>query len=255
MKKQCVARMICLLAALLCTGCANRQPTQQDPFENVLYSNLVDASTQQAIADTLENHGVQKAQVETLLSWVEDFNSRVVSDPMPEGFQIMAEPGKLYQGLIIQNKELEDGEIAPEANCRLTSYLLMKNWSHTNGTHADNDTFLMFDLEAVDTYEPFQLSEEERNQFASLFSWVSVEDASTVEEHLERIQETWKEREILIDGDGISLITVYVHSPFEEVRFVGHTGVLLETDEGLLFVEKYGRSFRSRRQGSMIASS
>ena len=38
----------------------------------------------------------------------------------------------------------------------------------------------------------------------------------------------------------MSLIEVYLHSPFDGVRFVGHTGVLMETEDGLLFVEKYG---------------
>ena len=29
-------------------------------------------------------------------------------------------------------------------------------------------------------------------------------------------------------------------APLDGVRFVGHTGVLMETEDGLLFVEKYG---------------
>ena len=55
-----------------------------------------------------------------------------------------------------------------------------------------------------------------------------------------KIEKTWKDREIQIEGDGISLISVYLHSPLEDIRFIGHTGVLLETEEGLLFAEKYG---------------
>ena len=34
-------------------------------------------------------------------------------------------------------------------------------------------------------------------------------------------------------------MTVYAHSVFEDVRFVTHAGVLAETEEGLLFVERY----------------
>ena len=37
----------------------------------------------------------------------------------------------------------------------------------------------------------------------------------------------------------VFLINVYLHNSFDDTRFVGHTGVLLETSEGLLFVEKY----------------
>ena len=32
---------------------------------------------------------------------------------------------------------------------------------------------------------------------------------------------------------------MYLHVPEDQARFVGHTGVLVETKEGLLFVEKY----------------
>ncbi len=104
----------------------------------------------------------------------------------------------------------------------------------------EDDTILMFDIEAIDTYEPFRLEEAARSNFISLFNWVPVKETSTLEEHIQKIQEAWKGREIQIAGKGVSLISVYVHNPFDEVRFVGHTGVLVETGDGLLFVEKYG---------------
>lgn len=248
MKKQMTAVGMWLLAAVLCAGCSGNRPEQHpgDTAANtdaVMYSNLVDPSAQKEVAELLERHGISKEQTDTLVAWADDFNSRVTTAPLPEGFRTMGEAGMDYQGLIIQNKEAGDGLIAPEANCRLTSYLLMKDWIHTNGKHEDNDAFLMFDLEAIDTYEPFYLNEEERRDFVSLFSCVPVDGTSTVEEHLNCIQEAWKERAVSIDGEGISLITVYLHFPPEEIRFVGHTGVLLETEDGVLFVEKYGPQF------------
>ena len=244
MKKRWTMWGAALFAVLLCVGCSNTatKPNDADK-QQIVYSNLADASVQGEVADLLESHGVTKEQTDTLLSWVEDFNSRVTSGALAEGFDTMEGTGANYDGLIIKNKEADDGFIYPEANCRLTSYLLMKNTIQTNGNHADNDTFLMFDVEAIDTYEPFNLSEEERSDFVSLFSWVNVDGADTLEEHVERIQNAWKERDIKIGGEGISLITVYLHSPFDNVRFVGHTGVLLETEEGLLFVEKYGPQY------------
>lgn len=232
-----------VFAALLCVGCGTAA-TQSDgaaekPNE-IVYSNLADKESQEETAGLLEKHGVTKEQTDTLVSWANDFNSRVTAGELPEGFCPMGEKGADYSGLIIQNKEADDGFIYPEANCRLTSYLLMKNLIETNGRHADNDTILMFDVEAIDTYEPFNLDEKERTNFISLFSWVPVDGANQREEHVARIEEAWKERDVKIGGEGISLITVYVHSPFDEVRFVGHTGVLLDAGENLLFVEKYG---------------
>ncbi len=233
-----------LTLTLFCVGCSNNQ-IEQPPHSSVdeqgaMYSNLVDESSQKEVADLLKSRGVTKEQTDTLLSWVDDFNSRVTSGQLPEGFRVMENHGVSYAGLIAAWKESESGEVLPEANCRLTSYLLMKHLIQTNGKKEDQDTFLMFDIEAIDTYEPFYLSKEERRNFISLFSWVPVNETSTVEEHIANIQTAWKDREIQINGEGISLVTVYLHSSFDEVRFVGHTGVLLEGEDGLLFVEKYG---------------
>ena len=85
------------------------------------------------------------------------------------------------------------------------------------------------------------MSEEDRTNFAALFNWVPLEGADSEEAHLEKIRQAWQDREIRINAaEGVSLITVYLHSSFDDARFVGHTGVLLEEEDGLLFVEKYG---------------
>lgn len=248
MKKKFAIAGTMLLTALLCIGCGSAPDGQQSETpetgsRQLEYSNLVDSESRKEVKELLEQHGVTAEQTDTLMSWADDFNSRVTSQPLPEGFQAMDETGADYKGLIIENKEAEDGWIYPEANCRLTSFLLMKNMIENNGKCADNDTIVMFDAEAIDTYEPFKLSEEERSSFMSLFSWVPVDGADTAQAHAQLIQKAWQEREIKIGGQGISLITVYLHSPFDEVRFVGHTGVLLETVDGLMFIEKYGPQF------------
>lgn len=242
MKKIMALCMIFLVLA----GCGNK-PTEQPNTEatqdtKIVYSNLTDEASQKEVTDSLENHGVTKEQTATLIAWVNDFNSRVTSFKLPEGFQPMEEKGVDYSGLVVQYKETEEGIVA-EANCRLTSYLLMKNMITTNGTQLNDDTFLIFDVEAIDMYEQFRLSEEERSNFITFFNWVPVQGTTTVEEHIHKIQEAWKDREITIKGDKISLINVYLHSPMEEIRFVGHTGVLAETEKGLLFIEKYGPQY------------
>ncbi len=235
----------CMMIFLL-VGCGTTQvPSEQATTQKneVVYSNLTDTASQKEVTEILESHGVTKQQTETLISWAEDFNKRVTSEPLPSGFQPMQGDGVKYDGLVIDYKELSDGDIIPEANCRLTSYLLMQNMIQTNQKQVENDTFLIFDIEAIDMYEQFRLPKEQRNDFISLFNWVSVDGTSTLEEHKENIQKAWADREIHIQGDDISLISVYLHSAFDAVRFIGHTGVLVETDNGLVFVEKYGPRF------------
>ena len=108
----------------------------------------------------------------------------------------------------------------------------------TAGAPDETDTYLMFDLDAIDTQEDFSMTAEERSAFTTLFNAVPLSGASTLAEHLALIQQAWADRGISVEGP-LSLITVYLHSTFDDVRFVGHAGVLAETDQGLLFVEKY----------------
>lgn len=236
MKKRLWIWVVGMLTAMLCVGCGGHAAEDTQ----IEYSNLVDAPTQKQVAQLLQDHGVTEEQTETLMAWADDFNARVTSGTLAEGMQTAAGPGVDYSGWIVESKEAEDGTLRPEANCRLTSYLLLKNFIHTNGSRPKEDAILLFDEEAMDTYAPFALSEEERSDYGSLFGWVPVDGADTLEQQTQRILDAWTERDIQVGGDGISLITVYLDLPFDSVRFVGHTGVLVDTGDGLLFVEKYG---------------
>lgn len=261
-----------LTAALLLVGCSDPSAKQVDKgqideqtAQGIVYSNLADEASQKEVSDILTSHGVSKGQVDMLMVWAKDFNGRVRAGRLSEGFEPMEETGVSYGGLVVENKKLEQPEqndqldlekeldsstddllmpeqLAPEANCRLTSYLLLKDRIKTNGKQLTDDTILMFDIEAIDSYSSFRLDGDKRSNFISLFNWVPVKGTSTLSEHIQKIEAAWKDRAVEIGGkeDGVSLITVYLHLPFDEVRFVGHTGVLLEQEGGLLFVEKYG---------------
>lgn len=233
------------MSALLLAGCsASPIESQTAGTENsIIYSNLANETAQEEVTKLLKKHGVTEEQTDALVSWVKDVNDRVTSGTLVSDFMPMNEKGTDYTGLIVAYKSDSDGMPLPEANCRLTSYLLMKNKVETNGKRFDDDTYLMFDLEAIDTYEPFHLTDEERSDFNSLFNWVPVQGTSTLDAHIAKIQQAWKDREVKVSGKGISLITVYLHSTFEQVRFVGHTGVLVEEKDGLWFIEKYGPMF------------
>lgn len=243
MKRMIAACMSVLLLAGCSSSPAGQGAGESTAEKSIVYCNLANEATQKKVTDILKDHGVTGEQTDLLVSWVNDVNDRVSAGTLAEDFQPMGEKGADYDGLIVTYKDDADGMPLPEANCRLTSYLLLKNQIQTNGKKFDDDTYLIFDVEAIDTYEPFYLTEEERSNFISLFNWVSVKGASTLDEHIAKIQQAWKDREIQVSGKGISLITVYLHSTFEDVRFVGHTGVLVEDKDGLLFVEKYGPMF------------
>lgn len=261
MKKFTCTGVLTILLALSLAGCgaAPSAPEPNTPSqepEPVLYTNLADDASRETVVSCLQTHGISQERTDTLLEWADDFNSRVTAPSLPDGFVPMDGDLVDYSSLSFTYKELPDGSLFPEANCRLTAFLLLGDQIQTNGSIHEADTFLMFDVEAIDTLETYRLSPESRTDFITLFNGVSVEGADTIEAHLACIQEAWKERALQIDSSGgLSLIEIYLHSPLDALRFVGHTGVLAETEDGLLFVEKYGPSgpfqatvFQNRKQ-------
>lgn len=58
--------------------------------------------------DALQNHGVSPEQTDTLPAWVDDFNNRVTSPTLPEGFAPMKGDLADYSSLLFEYKQLLD---------------------------------------------------------------------------------------------------------------------------------------------------
>ena len=201
MKKKILQHFILILCLGLVTltGCSTDNQSSNKQAENITYANLTDKATQEEIVSILNIYGIPKAQTDTLIDWADDFNQRVASPKLPEGFVSMEGNYVDYTSVILNPKAEQNDTLSydPEANCRLTAFMLLKNFIQTNQTKDETDTYLVFDVERIDQTEQFKLKEKERNNYYALYNWIPV-------------------------------------------RFPGHVGVLVETDDGLLFVEKYG---------------
>lgn len=206
--------------------------------QSAAYSNLADEASRTEVAAVLESSGLYRQQIETVFAWVEDFNEISRSYEFKEGFQPLPKDGMDYSTLSLDDTA-ENYAYLQWLNCRLTAFSLLKDQITTAKNGSDTDVWLMFDIEAIDTVPELQMSAQERSDFITLFQQVSVEGTASIEEHEEKIQEAWQERGIHLAADKVSLICVYLHALEDRVRFVGHTGVLAEMENGLMFVEKY----------------
>lgn len=241
-----------VLAALCLTAC--NRPLEEHRFsggqasKTVTYSNLMDEASRNSVAQVLQRQGVPQERIHTWLEWVEDLNGRITSPQLPVGFVEMAQDYVDYSQVRFPLKEGKGGTYMPEPNCRLTAFLLLGDRVSARGERDENDWHLLFDLQAIDNYQAFAMSPQDKAHYSILFQWVPVAGAATMEEHTQLIQQAWRSRDIALQGSGLSLVTVYAHSVFEDVRFVTHAGVLAETEEGLLFVERYSRKRPFRRR-------
>ena len=156
MKKKRFATIVAALLVISLASCstpAGSLPSAPDGSHvpektQALYSNLTDDSSRREVVDALQAHGVSQEQTDTLLAWADDFNARVTTPTLTEGFTAMEGDFVDYSSLLFDIKELPDGTFFMEANCRLTAFLLMRDQLQTCGTADESDTYLMFDIEA-----------------------------------------------------------------------------------------------------------
>lgn len=226
-KKIITLLSVCTISALGFVGCTSNK--------DIMYSNMQDTKSREEVFSELKKHDVSDNQINKLNEWMYDFNSYVKDGQLSNGFKKM--DGDLVDYSTLELKDMPSYYV----NCRLTSFMIMKNALTTNCKPDDSDTYLMLDLDAIDTDKQISMTNQEKLNYTTLFNWIPLDNAKTLEQHKEKIETALKDRDIKIDeSKGLSIINIYVHSTFDNVRFVGHTGVLMDTDDGLLFVEKYG---------------
>ena len=226
-KKIIALLSVCTISALGFVGCTSNK--------DIMYSNMQDTKSREEVFSELKKHDVSDNQINKLIEWMDDFNSYVKDGQLSNGFKKM--DGDLVDYSTLELKDMPSYYV----NCRLTSFMIMKNALTTNCKPDDSDTYLMLDLDAIDTDKQISMTNQEKLNYTTLFNWIPLDDAKTLDQHKEKIETALKDRDIKIDeSKGLSIINIYVHSTFDNVRFVGHTGVLMDTDNGLLFVEKYG---------------
>lgn len=206
--------------------------------KDIVYSNLGNQQSQEEVIEILKKHGVKNEQLKIFKSWINDYNSRIKSGELKNKFVKLESTIPNYENLDLVLKHDKNNEMLTEANCRLTSYLLMKNMINTNKKNLKHDSFLMFDIEAIEKEPQFSMTKTQEENYKTLFNLVPV--SGDIESHKKAIKKAWKDRNIRIRGKDISLVSVYIHSEQDNIRFIGHVGVLINTKDGLLFVEKFG---------------
>ncbi|MEG0855354.1 MAG: DUF4300 family protein [Terrisporobacter sp.] len=239
---------VLLSSMLLLTACSNSNTTKNDENSNMklTYSNLIDNPTQDQVRDILIDNKIDKEDADYFIKLVKDYNDKSHINKLgtsKEGFtsiktqQVQYDEGSL--GEIWDYNKLNYMDF----NCRLTSFTLFKDFIKSEEKFKGDDINLMFDIDAIENNPISKFTKEETNKFINLYASISVENSQDVEKHAQSIIKEWEKRKIsFVDNSKISMINVFLHAPEDENVFVGHTGILIKTKEGLLFIEKYGPS-------------
>ncbi|MFK8301594.1 DUF4300 family protein [Capnocytophaga stomatis] len=258
MKKR---NFVMTLLAIGFLGCQNPKPkasenvnistenTEQPFLKSMEYSNLVDKATQEEVGEALIAAGIDKQLVGSFFENVNTFNQTVGEVGLvKEGFATSDDLIISYDEASIQTQWDEKNPEFIGYNCRITSFDMFRDLVSTGNPKGINSSNLFLDKDALNTNAKKVFSQEENERFLCLFSRVLTGYHKDVAQHLEKVKQAFKEREVHFpykgDTSKASLISIFFHSaitdePDDVFLFVGHVGVLVPMKDGkLLFVEK-----------------
>ena len=240
-------RKICLLLTIAgvlaaLTGCGSQPEKQEErPWpETVAMSNLADEEARE-IAEQLLRGITGEEQIQVFFDHVDQINRYLEPEELTAGFEDVSISQPKYDSYQVQ--ERWDGE-NPEFlgyNCRITAFSLFRDqMTFPQEPVPGSPDYVMMDLISLDADSSAIPDEAGRTQFETLYTGVDTENTKDVAVHLKNLQAAWQERGIAFREGSASLISVVFHDQIDEDRlFVGHTGILFETEEGeLFFLEK-----------------
>ncbi len=272
------------LILLLCSACGNTEipfttednqessqasdevPSNQNidvVFQDKLtYSNLDSESSMSEIRDILTKAGIQTNHVDTVLSWVTDYNDSMRECP---SFSLIGD------FVTVDGMTVDYGEYPPmsvqwykhnnrnyhDVLCRIVAYELNHDnisvgnvikeenfdcWDeNTAWLYTDGD--ILFGREAVEgehkAYVPFPLiewSKDMQAEYFTLFNPIHITEQCSEQEMFQAIQEKWNEQEISFKENAFSLITFWTQSG--DRICASHAAALIEIDNGYLLFEK-----------------
>ncbi len=236
-----------ILSLFLLTGCTQSPPPDVSAPEldnSSLYceaTNLAGDSARDEVDALMESAGISTERRENLWSHVEQFREAVDTASMLDEFQQVDLFHPEYDPYRCQDEWMEAHPAFNGYNCRITAFSLFGDSVTVDDESEIRDDELFLDLESLEA-DDSALMGQSLDTFRRLYSKIPTENTQDVTVHQKKIMEDWAERGIrFAEHDRLSLVTVWFHNQWSEEEnelFIGHVGTLLDTDNGLYFVEK-----------------
>ena len=221
---------VILLPSMLLNACMGTQTGHGQKIPAATY--MGGSNTIEEVSKELRSAGA--SHVDIFQEWAADFadtagKNAMLEDTWSDPYKLKADVGKCMDGW-------EKEHDYSDADCRMTAFLLLDEVLSAESTEDHYEgTYLMFDTEAIDNVDRYEILKENKDMFTTLYGEKSVTD----DRHPESaFCDSWKEYGFQIDNDRISLLSIVIYDPYSDAVFVGHTGILIKYSDYYLFVEK-----------------
>ena len=243
MKKKSIIFITCL--SLLTSACGNKNKNNKiednsikiekaEVHENksgdYLVSNMNDDETLNKIKKIIEKN-LNKKNGEVFASLVSDYNKSIPKELLSGDFTEPSKEDKL--GKIMEMRSSIKHEF-PDTNCRINSFLLLKDNLSLEEDLPIDDEILFMDKEALKSSNLFKGDELEK--FYKLFSRVKTSSSKDPKVHAKVMEKFLSKVDFPKD---VRMLSVVLNDNLDgDYLFIGHVGVLLPLEDGYLFLEK-----------------
>lgn len=228
----CAALVLAVaLSAIAATACEwSRAEARGERSAVPQMANMADPESR-AAAERALSRSLGRSRTTAFLAWVDDYNAAMPAKLLRRGFA----PGTdvAYDSYRLGEAWVEHHGSAPGTNCRLNSYLLLKDAIGIRPEPID-DHLLFIDKDAIRSGKLMDAADEAR--FLQLFSAVPTRHSRDV-----RVQARAMARHLqgVTFSERARLLSVVMHDAIDgDALFIGHCGVLAPEGKGWLFVEK-----------------
>lgn len=221
--------LILLLCLFIITGCSSETP--------ITYSNLGNDTSKNKLVSILEKADLPSSNIKQFMTYVDIFNQN--ASPLIGDFEELPNTQPNYEYF---NYDIPDEAIPNEPNSLIPTFTLIKDLITTNNTVEENDPYLMYNINLIDTIPAYSMNYDDRLKFIAAFNSISVSGIKNNEiSHINQIEKTFNDRSFEVkEKQNVSLITLWCHFSAENRRYVSHCGILINSEDGLYFIEKYG---------------
>lgn len=206
------------------------------------YSFLYDDATRQEVSDIMAQDGIDSDTINSFMQTVTQFADTLGEmEGAHDGFTDIEDATQPFYDFEYIGMTFDQKLGFSDQNCRLTAYSLFHNFYTVaaDSSFVDENDFLYGDMEILKTNDNLDFSDEDIQKYTTLFADIPTEASLDTNVHAGHVKEEWQKRGITFDADAkVQLITIMMNDPVANTIYAGHAGVLLETEEGYLLIEK-----------------
>ena len=244
--KRC-ALLILVFTVTLLSSCGGTVPTDSNDAKATVYSNLADSEAQGQLKKELISHGISKNTANAFLTDVKDYNETIQNTALVQtGYKAFDLSPVAYDDDAITKLWSEKYPVFTGYNCKLTAFLLYKDFIQSKSVVADNQSEdgeqsemdMLFHLSPEKAENRF--SEKDKALFNTLYQNIEIGSDATTQECINQIKSCWDKYGICFDKtDNLNLITVYSEDDYPKYHLAPvHAGLLITKNEKFYFLEK-----------------